>query len=308
MSGWLRMAPGLALAAWMIVATSIGAANPLPQVAYDEDHPVLAYYYNWWGSDTFGGTLQQPVVDYAASDHVQDHIAQALDAGINGFIANRAADLPLLLKASQGSGFRVTLQVDTPAAIGDVAAFYALLDEPRLVRYQGRPVLFFWATWTRPAAFWDDLRERVDPEHRVIWLADGDNFGILGDDAWDGISPYAIAWSNNPAANLAGWAAKARANGPDKLFVPPVSPGCDDSRARVATCIQDRAAGAYYQRSLDAALAIHPRWAVVVSTWNEWMENTQVEPSVQEGDLCLTLTRQFATTFQGASARELASP
>ena len=35
-----------------------------------------------------------------------------------------------------------------------------------------------------------------------------------------------------------------------------------------------------------------------MSTWNEWMESTSIEPSVQYGDLYLQLTRQFADTFK----------
>ena len=286
-----------ALLAAMVFSTQDAWARESPST----DHPVLAYYYNWWSPGTFSDTLEQPLVDYGAPEHLREHVRQARNAGIDGFIVNRSQDIRAVLNASDGSDFTVTLQVDSATASQEVQAFSTLLNEPRLVRYEGRPVLFFWATWTRPSEFWSDLRARVDPDHNAVWLADGDRFEILQSDAWDGISPYAIAWSNNPTANILGWAGKARANAPEKLFVPPVSPGCDDSRARPTTCAQDRAGGAYYQRSLAAALALQPRWAVVVSTWNEWMENTQVEPSTQEGDIYVTLTRAVADTLHGAA-------
>src|SRR6185295_12576529 len=139
----------------------------------------------------------------------------------------------------------------------------------------------------------------IDPERKAVWLADGDQFGTLSGDAWDGISPYAIAWSANPRGQLPSWAAKARAVAPDKLWVPPVSPGCDDSAVRAATCVQDRAGGQYYQATWDGALASNPGWAVIVSTFNEWMESTQIEPSVQYGDQYLQLTRAYSDTFKG---------
>jgi hypothetical protein len=134
----------------------------------------------------------------------------------------------------------------------------------------------------------------------AVWLADGDNFNVLGSDVWDGISPYQIAWSPTPETQLPGWGAKASAAAPGKLYVPPVAPGCNDSVVRAATCIQDRADGTYYQRSLQGALASNPSWAVIVSTFNEWMEDTQIEPSPAYGDLYLQITRQFAEQFKGA--------
>jgi hypothetical protein len=88
---------------------------------------------------------------------------------------------------------------------------------------------------------------------------------------------------------------------PDKLWIPPVSPGCNDSAARPTTCAQERAGGGYYQATWDGALASNPSWAVIVSTFNEWMESTQIEPSVQYGDQYLQITRQNADDFRAAA-------
>jgi hypothetical protein len=89
---------------------------------------------------------------------------------------------------------------------------------------------------------------------------------------------------------------------PDKLWIPPVSPGCDDRAARAATCVRDRADGAYYQATWDGALASNPPWAVVVSTFNEWMESTQIEPSQQYGSEYLQITRQNSDALQALAS------
>ena len=167
-----------------------------------------------------------------------------------------------------------------------------------MVRYQGRPVLFFWRAPNHSNAFWSSMRAQFDPDHQAVWLADGDNFSFPAGDAWDGISPYAIAWSPNPTNQIPAWGNTIASRTPGKLYVPPVSPGCDDSFVRPVTCQQDRQGGAYYQATLDGALAAAPEWAVVVSTWNEWHESTSIEPAVQYGDLYLQLTRQFADVFK----------
>ncbi|MBV8716783.1 MAG: hypothetical protein JOZ65_17110 [Chloroflexi bacterium] len=44
-----------------------------------------------------------------------------------------------------------------------------------------------------------------------------------------------------------------------------------------------------------------PTVAIMVSTFNEWMESTQIEPSVQYGDLYLQITRQNADTYRAAN-------
>ena len=70
---------------------------------------------------------------------------------------------------------------------------------------------------------------------------------------------------------------------------------------RATTCARDRSGGAYYQATWDGAIASNPQWAVIVSTFNEWMESTQIEPSVQYGDQYLQMTRQNADSYRAAA-------
>jgi hypothetical protein len=289
--------------------TRAAAQAAPPASAYDEQHPILAYYYAWWEPERLTTGLYQPVsMPAPGARQISDdpalerqHIAEARSAGIDGFIVNRTSDLAQMLDLVHGSDFRITFQVDaTLDPLSQIQAFYQHANDPNMVTYEGRPVLFFWQAPSHPNSYWSDLRAQLDPDHNAVWLTDGDQFPFMAGDAWEGISPYAIAWSPNPTSQLTAWGAKARAAAPEKLYVPPVSPGCDDSVVRTATCIQDRANGQYYQAALQGALASNPRWAVVVCSWNEWMESTSIEPAVQYGDLYLQLTRQFADAFKGS--------
>jgi Glycosyl hydrolase family 99 len=285
--------------------------------AYNESRPVLAYYYAWWDASNFGRTLFQPGDAYNSDDLnvIQRHVQQAQSAGLDGFVMSWYGDgdrtdtnLAHLLDTAQKTGFRATIHFETPKfwGVDDVIAqlkvFYEKrINHPAIVRYQGRPVIFFWQAGMYDNNTWNFIRSQVDPGHNAVWIADGDNFSILSGDAWDGISPYAIAWSANPARQLPSWAAKAHAVAPDKLWIPPVSPGCNDAAARATTCSQDRSGGAYYQATWDGALASNPGWAVIVSTFNEWMESTQIEPSVQYGDQYLQMTRQNADDYRAST-------
>jgi hypothetical protein len=284
--------------------------------AADNPHPTLAYYYAWWDQSTFGQTLYRPEQAYNSDDAgtIQRHVREAQSAGINGFVLSWYGNgdrtdhnLSQLLDVGQSTGFHSTIHFETPHFWGadDVVAqlrgFYAAhASHPGLLRYEGRPVIFFWRASTFDNATWNAIRAHVDPGHNAVWIADGDDFGILRGDAWDGISPYAIAWSANPARQLPNWASKAQAVAPDKLWIPPVSPGCNDTAARATTCSRERAGGAYYQSTWDGALASGPQWAIIVSTFNEWMESTQIEPSVQYGDQYLQITRRNADDYRAA--------
>jgi hypothetical protein len=289
-----------------------------PSVVHPADlaHPVLAYYYVWWDPDVFNRTLFQPIEPYNSDDQgvMQRHVNQAKSAGVDGFIVDWYGDgdrtdsnFGHVLDIANKSGFSATIHFETPHFWGadDVAAqlqaFYQHYgNNPALVRYQGRPVIFFWQASALDNGTWSAIRSQVDPNHTSVWLADGDNFNILSGDAWDGISPYAIAWAGDPSTQLPRWANVARSIAPDKLWNPVVSPGCNDTAARAATCIRDRGDGSYYQATWDGALASSPSWAIVVSTFNEWMESTQIEPSQQWGDQYLQLTKQNSDLFKAS--------
>ena len=298
-----RLAPLVAAVVAAAMLAQGAAAQSTSPATSGSGHVVLAYYYTWWEPDRINGALFTPSDQFApgaqqiASDPalMRQHIQQAKAAGIDGWIVNRPSDLALVLPLARAANFTVTLQLDATAGFeSELAAFYQYANDPAMVRYQGHPVLFFWQSQAVAGDQAESVRQAVDPDHTVLWIADGDNFNILRGDAWDGISPYAIAWAPSPKSQLVSWAGKARAASPDKLYIPPVSPGCDDHLVRATTCQRDRSDGSYYDQAWQGALNSNPPWAVVVSTWNEWLEATQIEPAQQYGDLYLQITKQYS--------------
>jgi hypothetical protein len=59
----------------------------------------------------------------------------------------------------------------------------------------------------------------------------------------------------------------------------------------------ERANGAVYEASLQAALKSDPDW-LILSSFNEWVEGSYIEPSLQYGDKYLRMTKDFARHFQ----------
>jgi hypothetical protein len=60
---------------------------------------------------------------------------------------------------------------------------------------------------------------------------------------------------------------------------------------------RDREDGALYQATFDAALQSNPDW-LLLSSFNEWVEGTYIEPSVQYGDKYLEMTRELVNIFK----------
>ena len=105
------------------------------------------------------------------------------------------------------------------------------------------------------------------------------------------------------------WAERVREweqhTGQPKLWLATISPGWDDLRANCRVDVRipntphrrDREDGALYQATFDAALESKPDW-LLLSSFNEWVEGTYIEPSVQYGDKYMEMTREFVNDFK----------
>jgi hypothetical protein len=58
-----------------------------------------------------------------------------------------------------------------------------------------------------------------------------------------------------------------------------------------------RADGATYAATWQAALAVEPA-SVLVASWNEWHEGSEIEPSREHGTRYLEATRAWAARFR----------
>lgn len=200
-------------------------------------------------------------------------------------------------------------------------------DHPRLFRVSGRPVILFSdmyrvpdAAGQRPVsdkdvatavARWAEIREAVDPWHTTWWIAEGLQPDYLT--VFDGMYVYKIDHGCCPNAfrSAPRWAGRVRdwerRTGQPKLWVGTAMPGWDDLNSAQGHCAdlrvsstpfaRDRADGAYYAQTWQAALASRPDF-VVVHSFNEWVEGSYVEPSVRFGDQYLTLTAEWATRYK----------
>jgi hypothetical protein len=311
----------------LLVALSLSAS--IPRAHAQNERLVLAFYYAWFDQATWssGQTSDQPAQPYDSRDRatIQRHVAQAKSAGIDAFVQSwygpsggvnnmTESNFATLLDVSAQSGFRaaVDFEVTGPffGSAGDVQGALATLlsghaRHPAYLKVNGKPVVFFWRQQRFSVDDWVTIRNQVDPNHASIWIAEGTDPSYLR--VFDGIHWYSVAWSADPASSLANYAAKVRKTAQDlggfRYWVSPVMPGYDDTRLRGTQAggfVRPRNNGDYYRATFTGAATSGADW-VVITSFNEWLEGSQIEPSVSYGDTYLNLTRELAGAYRAGA-------
>ena len=102
-----------------------------------------------------------------------------------------------------------------------------------------------------------------------------------------------MQWGNR----VRDWSAT---QGVSKTWVATVMPGYNDrATGRADAFVRDRAGGAYYRECWEGAIQSGAD-LVIATSFNEWLEGTQIEPSVSYGDFYLNLTRELGGRYRAS--------
>ncbi len=308
----------MAIFAALFVTIPVSAAQP---------RQVYAFYFGWWLGDSWGDAAlsDRPANPYDQRDGsvIGAQIDQAKGAGIDAFIMSyygpagdnlTSQTFNSLLDQASARGFSAAAAVDlgSPNYNNSAEAItqtltYVINDRanhPAYLRYNGKPVIYFWNQGRFSLADWQYFRSLVDPGYTSIWVAEGTDTTYIG--AFDGLYLFNVAWSSNFASTAAGWRQNVLGAG-GTFFTPTVHPGWDENAiaARESrnnpTDVQARLDGEFLTNSWNGA-ASSGADAILIVSWNEYYENSHIEPSQNFGTQALDTLRPLIAGWKSGAA------
>ena len=288
---------------------------------------VLAFYYPWYGNPegpagswvhweprrTNWASTHMPTAGYYDSldpETVRRHIREAKAGGIDGFIAswwglssfeNRA--LPILMAAAEEEDFLVTIYyeaADTPMQIiTDVSVLVSRYgDSPAFLTVDGMPALFFYVRVTSKFTLsqWRIVFDAlIDRGRSIFALADSLDPTYLS--AFQGLHTYNPVSLPMEATASAYRSASLAARLQGALFAATVLPGYEEAVPRTTSPYLEREDGATYRAYWALARASTPHW-ILITSFNEWHEGSEIEPSLEFGARYLDLTAELSAAWR----------
>jgi hypothetical protein len=287
--------------------------------------PVLAYYYLWFEPSSWDrAKIDYPMLGRYSSDDtgvMRAHVQMAKAAGIDGFIVSWKSSevnnrrLRALMDVARDEDFHLALiyqgldfdrnpqPADRVAA--DMRLFRDTFSRDPVFHILGRPLMIWSGTWRFSR---DEMAAAVAPIRADVQVLasekDVDGYARIA----DLVEGNAYYWSSvDPTADVA-FATRLAAmgdavHGRGGLWLAPFAPGFD-ARLIGGTREVDRRDGATLRAEYGAAVGSSPDVLGLIS-WNEFSENTHVEPSRRYGNHYLDVLSELASS-PVAAAGELA--
>lgn len=254
---------------------------------------------------------------------VDQHFRWAKEAGLTGFIVSwwRQGDfhdqgMPLLLETAQQYGMKLTVYYETvppredPKPEGAVNDLLYLLDKygkhPAWLTLGGKPVFLIYGRALNQIKLdgWKQVIREVNSKYPGGVVFIGDRISEEAAQIFDGIHTYNVTGRTKAMTpeQLRAWAREyylsvVKTAG-DKIAAVTVIPGYDDHKLGrpEPRPITARHNGETYRILWEEAVAARPDW-ILITSWNEWHEGSEIEPSLEHGDRALKQTAQFAPRF-----------
>jgi glycoprotein endo-alpha-1,2-mannosidase len=274
-----------------------------------------------------GGSTHYPKLGaYDSHDPktIEQHCRWAREAGLTGFIVSWWAQgdfhdqgLPLMLDTARKQGLNITVYYevvpprDRPAPEGAIKDLLYILEHygkhPAWLKANGMPVVFIYGRALGQIKLdgWREVIREVNSKYPGGAVFVGDRIAEDAARVFDGIHTY------NPTSRIAGKSAEdirqwAKTTFPewvktagDRISCLTIIPGYDDTKLpdrRPPRPVTDRHNGATYRALWEEAIAARPNW-ILITSWNEWHEGSEIEPSLEYGETALKNTRKFAAKF-----------
>jgi len=250
-----------------------------------KDHGVDAFICTWWGQGRFDDRAFEKVLERAKEKDFEATIYWEIAPGEgNTRIANAVDDLVYVLEKYSS--------------------------HPAFLKLDGKPVIFVYGRVMGQVT--------MSEWPAIITLAQkrsGKDFLLIADGYQDG---YARLFDGIHVYNICGWVqdkkvnelrdlsresftdAVAMARKRGRLSCITIIPGYDDTKIRAPGINAQRLGGETYRVLWEEAIAADPDW-ILITSWNEWHEGSEIEPSWEDGDKYIKMTGDYSARFKAAS-------
>jgi hypothetical protein len=275
----------------------IEASTHYPQLgAYDSHDPAVISQHCRWakaaGVDTF-------IVSWwghgAYSDRAMDKIlAACLRHGMRACIYYETVPQPR----------------DAETAAADIVRVLEKYGSHRAYLKTGSgPVVFVYGRAINELGLtgWHEAVQQIKADYSGGVTAIGDQFSYGSARVFDGVHTYNTAgklrdlspeqvetWSAETFPAWVSLADDARA-----ISTLTIIPGYDDTKIRTPGLAVERYDGRSYRIQWEQAIAADPHW-VLITSFNEWHEGSEIEPSFEDGRQYLDITAEYAPRFKAA--------
>jgi hypothetical protein len=321
---------------WLLPSALSAAASPAEVLAFYYGwygNPQVSGEWRHWKNVDSANQRIEGVTDYPAGGAYDSHDPAVVDrqaetartVGISGFIASwwgrdsfEDRGMPLLLAAAAKEGLAVSAYYEKiagddaasriKAAVSDIDYLLTRYGGDKVwLRASGKPVLFVYgrALHELSPADWQEVLAQVrrDQPGGVVLIADSLDPQLVS--LFGGASTYNITGQTQHKSppEIRAWAHTAypkmvAAAGLGKISTVTVIPGYDDRNTGrpPPRPVTDRWGGETYRVLWQEAIAAAPDY-VLITSWNEWHEGSEIEASVEYNSRILDETAAFSRDF-----------
>ncbi len=271
--------------------------------AQSDPIPLLAYYYIWFDPGSWDRAKRDlPLLGAYSSDDrgvMEQHVRWAKEVGFNGFIVSWKSTEPLnrrlaqLVEIAAQEQFKLVIiyqgldferrPLPVEEIVGDLEWLLETYAGEPVFNLFGRPVIVLSGSWEFSP---EQVRQMAASTHEKAYLLaterEAGEYLRLAP-VVDGNAYY---WSSGDPIETPGYETRLGALGEavhaDRgLWIAPLAPGFD-ARLIGGARVVERREGETLRQGMAAALEAAPD-ALGLISWNEFSENTHVEPSVNHG-------------------------
>jgi len=273
-------------------------------------------------------TANHPLKFYDSNDTkvIINHLKIAKESGIDtliaswwGYKSNFSKPFDKLLKLAEKSGVSIAPYIEVfkdhlESAIDELDNFLDDYSKSKsLLKIKNKPLLFIYGKALSQFDYSDWKLIINKFKDRALFIADTNDKSLLN--LFDGAHNYspfnAIIRNVKPIDYYGGIINACKKSGKISCFT--VTPGYDDRVLKRKHSIKywiwrflnlklsefyiPRFNGFTYKSLWDQALALKPDY-VLITSFNEWHEGTEIEPSKEYGDYYLRLTKEYSDRFK----------